>query len=47
VDSLPQKLREMELAPRKRRPLRESVFQGQWGTPPEFADSEGSGPREG
>jgi nitroreductase len=32
-DALPEKLRERDLAPRKRKPLGEIVFGGQWGTP--------------
>jgi len=31
--SLPDPLRERDLAPRQRKPLREFVFSGQWGTP--------------
>ena len=36
-DSLPEKLRERDLAPRQRKPLAAFVFKGQWGTPSRLA----------
>jgi hypothetical protein len=38
-DSLPQKLRERELAPRTRKPLKEFVMTGTWGRTAPFVPS--------